>query len=75
VLVPTASATNQNAGLQFIVRQQQTQPQMLTIQTPTGTIGAQNAQNAVSGVGKPIVRYVSQVAQVIENAVNCSNLK
>ncbi len=57
------AATMNQGGVQFILRQQPAQPQVLTIQSPvtTATIGAQN--NA-GGNGKPIVRFMSQISQV-----------
>jgi len=64
MLLPTAS-TGQSGGLQFILRQQPTQPQVLTIQAPTGAtaIGSQSAQ---ANAAKSIVRYVSQMPQMAQ---------
>ncbi|ODN01636.1 hypothetical protein Ocin01_05029 [Orchesella cincta] len=68
MLLPTAS-TAQAGALQLILRQQPTQQQVLTIQTPSGaaTLSAQ-ATGQTNAAGKPIVRYVSQVPQVAQTS-------
>jgi len=60
MLLPSAS-TAPTSGVQFIIRPQPPQPQMLTIQAPSGIGTQQQVQQ-----GKPIVRYVTQMPQLAQ---------
>lgn len=59
MMIPTA--TMGQAGVQFILRQQPTQPQVLTIQAPNSGTIAQTTNGK-----QQIVRYVSQMPQVTQ---------